>query len=95
MKNAAKIAEKLFKDLDNDNDIVKSVISQIKNKNIIVSVHAGNTTYEIWKSDKNDYEVIKSTFPNNNSDFRKKLSSKQIRETILDEMISAIKEAFK
>jgi hypothetical protein len=89
-KNILSAVNNILNEINTDSSIIQAVLSdKMKDKNIVVSMTVDNTSYEIWKV-KNGYEVVKSSYPKNDNDFKKHLASKEDKESVFKEMIAAL-----
>ena len=81
---------------NSDFDIIQAVINEkSKDQHIIASASVGHTSYEIWKKKTDSqFDVVKSSYPKEKTDFKKVFSKKQIKEEILVDIINNLIKTF-
>lgn len=93
--NAIEIANKMFEEMKDDNEIISAVLSdRYLNTQLIASVSVDGISYEVWKQKEGKLDVIKSSMQPSDKDFKVRVSTKKMKNDILKEIIGSITKAF-
>jgi hypothetical protein len=94
-KKIAAAASELLKEVELNSDIITAVINEkIRDRNIVASISLGHVSYEIWKRKNGEFDVVKSSYPKEHTDFKKIMSKKQISEDFLVDILDNTIKAF-
>ena len=89
-------ANKMFAEMKDDNEIISAVLSdKFQSTQLVASISLHGASYEVWKPKAGGkLEVIKSSVPPSDKDFKIRVSTRKIKNDILTEIVASVVKAF-